>query len=418
MVKVKVISIGDEILIGQIVNTNSAYINEKLNCLGIKVRKVVTIGDNRQDLIDELNDSISNDYEINIITGGLGPTHDDITKPILVEFFNDKLILDEKVLEKVKSIFAKRNVIMPETNIGQALIPSKSKVIWNEFGTAPGILMTHENKIFIAMPGVPYEMKAMIENSVMPYIKEKYLKSPQFYHRSKTLLSTGIGESFLFEKIGDINELLKGQKLAFLPSPLGVRLRIDIKTVTENEAESELNRIESILREKIGEYIYGQNDDLLEDLVGKLLKQKGLSLSVAESCTGGIIASRITDISGSSEYFKGGIVSYSNEVKENTLNVNPDILNEKGAVSSEVAIEMAVGVRKLLNTDIGISATGIAGPTGATKTKPVGLVYIAISIGDTAYSKELFLGDIRHRNRIRAAQAALEMLRQELLNIK
>ena len=418
MVKAKVISIGDEILIGQIVNTNASYICDKLNCLGIKVKKVVSIGDNRQDLIDELNDSVNNDYEINLITGGLGPTHDDITKPIIVEFFNDDLILDDKVLEKVRSIFTKRNVIMPETNIGQAMIPSKSKVIWNEYGTAPGILMEYDNKIFIAMPGVPFEMKAMIDNSIIPLIREKYLKNPEFFHRSKTLLTTGIGESFLSEKIGNIEELLNGQKMAFLPSPLGVRLRIDVKAKTENEAESELYRIEKNLFEKIGDYIYGQNDDLLEELVGKLLREKNLTLSAAESCSGGIISGRITDIAGSSDYFIGSVISYANEVKENILQVNPEVLRDKGAVSSEVAVEMAEGVRKLLKTDIGISATGIAGPTGGSNEKPVGLIYIAISIGNKTYSKELFLGDNRHRNRIRAAQAALEMLRQELLLLK
>lgn len=418
MVNTKVISIGDEILIGQIVNTNSAFINEKLNCLGIKVKKVVTIGDNRQDLLDELNDSLNNDYQINIITGGLGPTHDDITKPILVEFFNDELILDEKVLEKVKSIFAKRNVVMPETNIGQAMIPSKSKVIWNEYGTAPGILMEKDNKIFIALPGVPFEMKAMIENSVIPLIKAKFLRNPEFYHKSKTLLTAGIGESFLFEQIGSIDELLKGQKMAFLPSPLGVRLRIEVIGKTEFEADSELQRIEKTLFEKIGDYIYGQNDDLLEELVGKLLVEKNLTIAAAESCTGGIISGRITDVPGSSHYFKGSIISYANEVKENILSIDSDLLREKGAVSSEVAVEMAKCVRKLLKTDIGISATGIAGPTGGTETKPVGLVYIAISLGDKTYSKELFLGDNRHRNRIRAAQAALEMLRKELLLLR
>lgn len=418
MVNTKVISIGDEILIGQIVNTNSAFINEKLNCLGIKVKKVVTIGDNRQDLLDELNDSLNNDYQINIITGGLGPTHDDITKPILVEFFNDELILDEKVLEKVKSIFAKRNVVMPETNIGQAMIPSKSKVIWNEYGTAPGILMEKDNKIFIALPGVPFEMKAMIENSVIPLIKAKFLRNPEFYHKSKTLLTAGIGESFLFEQIGSIDELLNGQKMAYLPSPLGVRLRIEVIGKTEFEADSELQRIEKTLFEKIGDYIYGQNDDLLEELVGKLLVEKNLTIAAAESCTGGIISGRITDVPGSSHYFKGSIISYANEVKENILSIDSDLLKDKGAVSSEVAVEMAKGVRKLLKTDIGISATGIAGPTGGTESKPVGLVYIAISLGDKTYSKELFLGDNRHRNRIRAAQAALEMLRKELLLLR
>lgn len=417
MVKVKVISIGDEILIGQIVNTNSAYINEKLHCIGIKVSKVVTIGDNRQDLLDELYDSLQHNYDITLITGGLGPTHDDITKPILVEFFNDELVLDEKVLEKVKSIFANRNVVMPETNIGQAMKPSKSKIIWNEHGTAPGLLIEVQNRIFVAMPGVPFEMKSMIDNSVIPLIKEMYLQNPEYHYRTTTLLTSGIGESILFEMIGNIDELLQGQKMAFLPSPLGVRLRIDVKAKTESETDNEIRRIEKILFERVGEFIYGRNDDTIEEITGKILKEKGLTISAAESCTGGFISQRITDISGSSEYFKGAIISYSNDVKENLVLVDGGLLREKGAVSSEIAMEMAKGVRKVLQTDIGISATGIAGPAGATETKPVGLTYIAIAIGNKVYSKELLLGDNRHRNRIRAAQAALELLRQELMKL-
>ncbi len=414
MVTAKVISIGDEILIGQIVNTNASYINDKLFSIGVQVKKVVTIGDNREDLIHELHDSMQN-YDITLITGGLGPTHDDITKPILVEFFNDELVLDEEVLKKVRSIFESRNVLMPETNVGQAMKPSRSKVIWNDNGTAPGIYMEEEGRVFIAMPGVPFEMKAMMENSVLSLLKAKFLQNQEYVLKNKTLLTTGIGESFLFESIGNLDELLKGQKMAFLPSPYGVRLRIDVKTPSTEEADSEISRIEKELYSKVGEYIYGENDDLLEKTVGDLLRNKGLTLATAESCTGGFISQRITDISGSSEYFKGGVISYSNEAKENLINVNKDTLMKYGAVSSETAVEMAVGVRKLMKAEVGISATGIAGPTGATETKPVGLTYIAISIGDKVYSKELFLGDNRHRNRIRAAQAALNMLRKELL---
>lgn len=414
MVTAKVISIGDEILLGQIVNTNASYINDKLFSIGVQVKKVVTIGDNREDLIYELHDSMKN-YDITLITGGLGPTHDDITKPILVEFFNDELVLDEEVLLKVKSIFESRNVIMPETNVGQAMKPSKSKVIWNDNGTAPGILMEENGKLFIAMPGVPFEMKAMMENSVLSLIKSKFLQSPEYILKNKTLLTTGIGESTLFEKIGNLYELLNNQKMAFLPSPYGVRLRIDVKAKTEFEAEEEINRIEKGLYERVGDFIHGANDDLLEKTIGDLLKKKKLTLAIAESCTGGIISERITDISGSSEYFKGGVVSYSNEAKENIILVQKDTLIKYGAVSSETAKEMALGVRKVMNTDIGISATGIAGPTGGTSDKPVGLTYIAIAIGDKVYSKELFLGDNRQRNRIRAAHAALDMLRRELL---
>jgi len=260
-------------------------------------------------------------------------------------------------------------------------------------------------------------MKAMIDNSVIPLIKEMYLQNPDYHYRTNTLLTSGIGESILFEMIGNIDELLQGQKMAFLPSPLGVRLRIDVKAKSESEAEYELSRIKKTLYDRAGEFIYGENDNTLEEITGKMLKEKGLTISVAESCTGGIISSRITDVSGSSEYFKGAIISYSNEVKENLVLVDGGLLREKGAVSSEVAMEMAKGVRKVLKTDIGLSATGIAGPTGATETKPIGLTYIAIAIGNKVYIKELYLGDNRQRNRARAAQAALELLRQELIKL-
>jgi nicotinamide-nucleotide amidase len=416
MVTAKVISIGDEILIGQIVNTNASYINDKLFSIGVQVKKVVTIGDNREDLVYELDDSMKH-YDITLITGGLGPTHDDITKAILVDYFKDELILDEEVLVKVRSIFESRNAVMPERNIGQAMKPSRSKVIWNDNGTAPGIYMEEDGKVFIAMPGVPFEMKAMMENSVLSLLKAKFFQNPEYVLRNKTLLTTGIGESFLFEKIGDLDELLQGQKMAFLPSPYGVRLRIDVKAQTDIEADAEITRIEKGLYEKVSEYIYGANDDLLEKTVGDLLRAKGLTLATAESCTGGFISQRITDISGSSEYFKGGVISYSNESKENIILVGRKTLLQYGAVSSETAVEMALGVRKVLNADVGVSATGIAGPTGATEDKPVGLVYVAIAIGNKVYSKELFLGDNRHRNRVRAAQAALDMLRKELLLI-
>lgn len=417
MVTAKVISIGDEILLGQIVNTNASYINDKLFSIGVQVQKVVTIGDNRHDLLHELQDSMEHN-DITIITGGLGPTHDDITKPILVEFFNDELVLDEEVLLKVRSIFESRNVVMPKANIEQAMKPSRSKIIWNDNGTAPGIYMEEEGRVFIAMPGVPFEMMAMMENSVLSLLKNMFLQNPEYVLKNKTLLTTGIGESFLFEMIGSMDELVQGQKMAFLPSPYGVRLRIDVKAKTEFEAEDEINRIEKTLYEKVGDYIYGVNDDLLEKTVGDLLKDKKLTLATAESCTGGFISQRITDISGSSDYYKGGVISYSNEAKENIILVQRSTLLQYGAVSSETALEMANGVRKIMNADIGISATGIAGPTGATEDKPVGLTYIAISIGDKVYSKELFLGDNRHRNRIRAAQAALDMLRKELLLLK
>jgi len=413
MIKTKVITIGDEILLGQIINSNSAYINSKLYSVGIKVNKVVEIGDNKEDFIYELQDSFEN-YNITLITGGLGPTHDDITKSVLIDFFEDKLILNDKILEHVKNFFAKREIVMPESNVEQAMVPSTAKIIWNEYGTAPGILMEKDDKVFISMPGVPFEMKAMIDNSILFLLKDKFQNYFDSVVKSKTILTTGIGESLLAEKIGDVNEILNGHNLAFLPSPLGVRLRIDVKTDSEESAKEEINIIENKLIEKIGEYVFGFNEELLEEILGKKLFEKNLTLAVAESCTGGILSSRITDIPGSSNYFLGGVCSYSNEAKIEILSVHKNTISKFGAVSEETAIEMANNVRKKFNSNFGLSTTGIAGPTGGTDDKPLGLTYIGFSSKEKSYAKKFIFGDNRERNRMRTAQAALNILRKEI----
>lgn len=414
MVNAKVISIGDEILIGQIVNTNASYINSKLYSIGVKVEKVVTIGDNEEDLLKELDDSMKN-FKVTLITGGLGPTHDDITKPILIKYFKDELVLHDDILEYVRKFFGKRNLVMPETNIGQAMMPSKSKVIWNHNGTAPGIWMEEERRVFVAMPGVPFEMKAMIDNDVLIMIKEYFAKDFNYVLKSKTILTTGIGESLLFEKIGDIESVIGSHKMAFLPSPLGVRLRIDVKEKNEESALKEIGIIENKLKEKIGQYIFGENEDLIEEVIGKMLKEKGLTLAVAESCTGGLLAGRITDVAGSSDYFIGGITAYSNQIKEGFLGVKNETLIKYGAVSEQTAKEMAYGVKTKFNSSIGISVTGIAGPGGGTAEKPVGLTYIGYCDGKDCYAVKWNFGDNRERNRTRTVQACLNLLRNELI---
>ncbi|MDD5361614.1 MAG: competence/damage-inducible protein A [Ignavibacteria bacterium] len=413
MVTAKVISIGDEILIGQIVNTNSAYINKQLYSNGIKVVKVVTIGDNEKDLLDELDDSMKN-FDITLITGGLGPTHDDITKPILVKYFEDKLVLNEEILTYVREFFAKRNLEMPETNIEQAMVPANAEIIWNHNGTAPGIWIEKDNKVFAAMPGVPFEMKAMIEDDIIPKLKKKFSGRFDYVLKSKTLLTTGIGESLLFERIGDINSIIGKHSMAFLPSPLGVRLRIDIKADNLSEAEKETAIIEEKLRAKIGEYIYGENDDLLEDVAGRMLKERNLTLAAAESCTGGLLSGRITDIPGSSDYYIGGVCAYSNKIKTSVLGVSETTLENHGAVSENTAMEMASGIRLLFGSSIGISVTGIAGPGGGTEEKPVGLTYIGYSDDKKCFAVKWNFGDNRERNRIRTVQACLNLLRNEI----
>ena len=409
----KIISIGDELLIGQVVNSNASFIGERMKSTGIPVKKVITIGDTENELLDELKDSLIN-YAVTIITGGLGPTHDDITKPCLVKFFEDELITDTKVLEHCRQIFRNRGIEMPLVNEEQALVPKNSKIIWNENGTAPGIWIEKENKMFVSLPGVPFEMKAMMDNSVIPLLKKKFSGKINYFLKSKTILTSGIGESILSNMIGDVKIIIGSDKLAFLPSAIGVRLRIDVKGENEKEADNKLKNISDILYEKIGEYIFGEGDDLLEDVVGKILTEKKLKLAVAESCSGGLLASRITDISGSSNYFLGGICAYSNEVKINLLNVKKETIEKYGAVSEETAKEMADNVRIKFNSDIGISTTGIAGPTGATETKPVGLVYIGFSFRNKLFANKYLFGNNRDRNKQRSVQEALNLIRRNI----
>jgi nicotinamide-nucleotide amidase len=411
----KLISIGDEILIGQIINSNASYISEKLYRIGIPVKRVVTIGDNEFDLINELEDSMKN-YDLTIITGGLGPTHDDITKPILVKYFNDKLIKNSEILKKIKNIFRVRNIKFPEVNLQQAYVPQKSKIIWNKYGTAPGILYNKFNKVFIALPGVPFEMKEMLDNEVIPLLLKRFGSSMKTKFKSSTILTTGLSESELFEKLGDIKKITKFTKLAFLPSLNGIRLRSDAEGKNLTEVNAKLSNAEKLIKHKIKRYIYGKNDDLMEENIGKILIKKKKSLSVAESCTGGLLASKITDISGSSKYFCGGVCTYTNKSKVEILNVRNSAIKKFGAVSEEVAIEMAKNVREKFHSDIGISITGIAGPAGGTKFKPVGTVYIGYSDNKNAFAKKFLFGTYRERNRHRAVMSALIILFKQLSN--
>ena len=413
----KIISIGDELLIGQIVNTNAAFLGEKLFSIGIPAEKVIVIGDEEKILLNELKDSVTN-YDVTIITGGLGPTHDDITKPTLVKFFEDELITDEKVLEHVKNIFASRNIAMPEVNAGQALVPKNSEVIWNHSGTAPGIWIEKHNKIIIAMPGVPHEMKAMINEILLSKICTKFESKLNEVHIQKTLLTTGLGESTLNEKLGDIKELIGDSKLAFLPSTEGVRLRINVTSDSKKDAELKLDEIESKIRIKAGDYIYGINNESMEFVIGDLLRCNKQTLSIAESCTGGEISSRIVSVAGSSDYYFGGVCSYSNKEKVKILRVKEEILEKFGAVSKETAIEMAEGVRKLMDTDFALSTTGIAGPTGGSAEKAVGLVWIGFSSKSKSYAVNFLFGEKRDIIIGRASMRALDILRRELLGLE
>lgn len=408
----KVISIGDEILIGQIVNTNASYIGDKLFQAGIPADRMVTIGDEEQVLVDELRDSLEN-YDVTVITGGLGPTHDDLTKPILVKFFNDELVLDEAVMSDVEHIFKSRGIPMPEMNREQAMVPKSCTVIRNKNGTAPGMWFEKDGKIIVSMPGVPYEMKGMMDEFVIPHIKDYFKERIDYVMRYRTILTTGIGESSLFEKVGDLKDVLGDGKLAYLPSPAGVRMRVQIKAKNDEEAENILDRIEKVIQEKAGEFIYGTGEEKLEMKLGEGLKKKKYNLAVAESCTGGLISSTIVSIPGSSDYYLGGVCTYANEAKMEVLGVNPETLRLYGAVSEQTAKEMAEGVRKRFNADVSVSTTGIAGPAGGSEEKPVGLVWIGYSDKDKTYAKKFNFGDDRERNIFRATTKALEILYKE-----
>lgn len=414
--RAEIITIGDELLIGQVINTNASYIGKKLSEIGISVTRIVSVGDVEKEIIDELKYAIEN-FEVVILTGGLGPTHDDVTKNAICKLFNTRLIFNEEVFNQVKEFLAKHGrTEINEANRSQAFVPEKAKIINNYWGTAPGFLFEENGKIVIAMPGVPKEMKGMMENFVINYLGQRSGKNVIKQREMKT---TGIPESHLYEELKDtIEEIQKFCKVAFLPSALGVKIRITVKAKNQNEAENIINEAEKRIKAKVGKYIYGVDAEELEEVIGKLLTERGFKLAVAESCTGGLIADKITNIPGSSKYFERGIVAYSNEAKIQLLGVPEELIKNYGAVSREVAEAMAKGVREISGADIGISTTGIAGPTGATPTKPIGLVWIGYSDKNETFAKEFRFGDDRLENKQRASQMALEILRRKLLGIE
>jgi len=408
MNKVTIISIGDELLIGQTINTNAAYIGEKLTAIGYDVIRNFTVGDNKDDILKTLSDAETISDFI-FITGGLGPTHDDITRNCILEYFQTDMIFDEQTFERIKKLFEKRNIPMPEINRNQAMVPRIAKVIPNDYGTAPGYDITKNGKRFFVMPGVPYEMRGMMENTILPDLKN-YIQSKNIFYSQKILYTTGIPESALYTKLEDIRPLFDEVKVAFLPSQFGVKIRLSMRSNDEKFNLEKIKFLEEKIRERVGDYIYTDEDLPIEEVIGKILTERKLKLAVAESCTGGLICHRITNIPGSSNYFERGVVSYSNESKIEILGVNPETIKNFGAVSEQTAIEMARGVRKISKADIGISTTGIMGPTGATETKPIGLVFVGYSDSEREFAKQFNFADNRVRNKDRSSQAALEIL--------
>jgi nicotinamide-nucleotide amidase len=410
-----IITIGDEILIGQTINSNAAYIGEKLTQNQVLVTGSSVVADDEKKIKAEFK-RVFEENDLIIITGGLGPTHDDITRKCIMEFFKSELVINNDVLSDIKKFFESRNRKLTKTNESQALIPKIAEPIRNNRGTAPGFWIEKGEKIFVAMPGVPYEMKGMIDNYILPRIHEK-LKAMKPIFLTRNLLTTGIPESILFDKLGDLEQLLQGAKLAFLPSQFGVKMRITAIEDSLETAQYKLDDIEQKMRLIVGRFIYGKGEENIESVIAKLLIDRNLKLSVAESCTGGLIATRLTNVSGSSKFFDRGVVAYSNAAKVELLKVDEDAILKHGAVSLEVARQMAEGIKAISGTDIGLAVTGIMGPTGATFEKPIGLVYIGICDELICTAKEFRFGDDRLLNKDRSSQAALEMLRRNLLGI-
>ena len=416
--KATIVTIGDEILIGQVLDTNSQYIAKAFDNIGIEVREMISVSDERQHILDTFS-HLQDQCDFVLITGGLGPTKDDITKKTLAEYFEDELVSDAKVLAHVEALFDKftgtRQPLL-QTNIDQALVPSKALVLHNEFGTAPGVWLQKNNTVFISMPGVPYEMKALIDDVVIPKISKDY-ERPYIIH--KTIMTYGMGESMLADVISDWEDSLpEFIKLAYLPSPGRVRLRMSARGTDKSKLEHAIaDRVEALTR-IIPDIIAGFDEgQTLEAVLGQLLSKRGLTVSTAESCTGGKIAQVITSIPGSSKYYKGSVVSYAKEVKVEALGVSVETIDEHSVVSSEVAKEMAQNVRAMLKTDFSISVTGNAGPTSDDTQEEIGVVFIAISSGHGTISERFNFGQPREKVIDRAVNKSLEMLQKEILKI-
>lgn len=407
-VNAEIISIGDELLYGQTLDTNSHWISARLDELGIKVRRRITIGDEREEILSSLKDSESR-AEVILITGGLGPTKDDLTKPLLAEYFGTHLEMNQAALQDIRQLFSKTGRTLNDANIRQAELPANCTRITNTVGTAPGMWFENKGKIFVSMPGVPYEMKQMMTDSILPKLKKQFVGGVIYHKIIKTI---GIPESDLAEKIAQWeNELPEFIRLAYLPSLGQVKLRLTAVGHTKELLERQVaEQIERVLP-RIAKYVYGYDKDEIEQLVGNRLLANQQTIAFAESCTGGYLSHLITRVPGSSAYFKGTMVAYDYDVKVKALDVDQKVLDTCGAVSEEVVLQMAKGVREKLNSDVGMAISGIAGPGGGTEEKPVGTVWIAYSDSRSSVAKKFNFSRDRNLNIQFAALSALNMFR-------
>jgi len=417
--KAEIITIGDELLFGHVVDTNAAYISETITAAGARVVWRTTVGDN-VDLIIEAMARAMQRCELVVTTGGLGPTNDDLTKKAICKYFKRPLVFHDEILEKIEERFKARGIAMPAINQNQALQPQGAEFIENEIGSAVGIAIEEGGHLFVSLPGIPDEMKMMTSGWIADRVRTLAGSLLTIHRKIKVV---GLFESALFEKIADLVENRGGTQpedkisIAFLPSLRGIEIRLTVTTRNESDGRNQIAQLEKKIADRVGAYIFGYDDDTLPAAVGRLLRQSGATLSVAESCTGGLLGKLITDTPGSSEFFVGGVIAYSNELKNRLLGVPREIISSYGAVSEQCAQAMAYGVRRVTGATIGLSITGIAGPDGGTPEKPVGLIYIGLSNAEKTIVAENRYGAGRARNRERSVTEALNMIRKNLLGI-
>lgn len=417
MKKAHIVSIGNELLIGDTINTNASWIGSFLTEMGFYVERIFTIPDNPLLIRSQLSESLKS-ADLTLSTGGLGPTHDDITKKIVAELFGCGLRRDETVMKHIETIFSNRGLALSSSNLEQAMVPELCEVLFNSQGTAPGMWFEKEKRYLAVLPGVPHEMRYLMKYQVQRKIAENFPEKRVWV--SDYFKTAGIPESTLSDRIGDLGEYINnGVGVAYLPSPGGVTIRISASGSTSEEASEKLNRLREILQQSIGHYLYGRGKETeLSGVTGQLLKEMDLSIAIAESCTGGFIANELTNHPGSSSFLKGGVVCYSNESKSAIIGVDNRTITRFGAVSKETALEMATGVATLFSADIGVSATGIAGPGGGSDEKPVGLVWMGFKIGNRKFALKGQFGKERLVNKQRTAMVILETVRRELMGLE
>lgn len=413
--RAEIISIGDELLIGQVVNTNASFMGEQLSMNGLAVGRISAIGDDEQAIMQALDEAASRAQFV-FITGGLGPTADDITKPALCRYFNTEMVFNQQALDQVEALFRRRGFPMSERNRQQAWLPASCRPVRNIHGTAPGMWFEKEGVVFVSMPGVPFEMKTMFVDEVIPEVRKR---AGGMHYLQKTVMTTGVGESFLADRIKEWEEQLPPfMKLAYLPQPGLVRLRLSGRLMDAALLQNTLNEQVDKLVSLIPEVVYGYDDLLMEEVVGQLLKQQAKTVSTAESCTGGYIAHLFTSIAGSSAYFQGSVVAYANQAKMALLGVDENLINTYGAVSQQVVEAMALGAQERFHTDFALATSGIAGPDGGSEEKPVGTTWIALAGPDGVAAERFQFGEHRGRNIRRAALTAINMLRLALTEKK